>query len=80
MPEAFPVSIGTLDPAFLDLVNCYWAQFLGCLPGMLRNDKAQLLSHAELGDYAGCYIIEFGAAPIVSLPANEAESYRDLIA
>src|SRR5258707_14081569 len=80
MPELFPVSIDTLDSTFLASVDSYWAQFLGCPQAMLRKEKTQLLPHAELRDYAGCYTIEFGAAPIVSLPANEVESYRDLIA
>jgi GNAT acetyltransferase len=73
MPES-------LDFTFLDLVDRYWAQFLGCSPEMLRKEKTQLLPHAGLGDYAGCYIIEFGAAPVVSLPPDEVESYRDVIA
>jgi ribosomal protein S18 acetylase RimI-like enzyme len=80
MPESFSVSIDTLDSTFLASVDSYWAQFLGCPQAMLRKEKTQLLPHAELRDYAGCYTIEFGAAPIVSLPANEVESYRDLIA
>jgi RimJ/RimL family protein N-acetyltransferase len=80
MPGSFTGSISALDPAFVGLVDDYWAQFLGCLPEMLRNEKPLLLAHSELGDYAGCYIIEFGTAPIVSLPANEIKSYRDEIA
>jgi hypothetical protein len=80
MPESFPFPISALDSTFLDLVDSYWAEFLGCSPGVLRHDRTQLLRHAGLGDYAGCYIIEFGAAPVVSLPADEVETYRDVIA
>jgi hypothetical protein len=80
MPEPFPFPISALDFTFLDLVDSYWAQFLGCSPEMLRKEKTQLLPHAGLGDYGGCYIIEFGAAPLGSLPMDELESYRDVIA
>lgn len=80
MSQSSSVSICTLDSAFLGLVDSYWAQFLGCSPGMLRHERTQLLRHAGLGDYAGCYIIEFGSAPVVSLPANDVETYRDVIA
>jgi ribosomal protein S18 acetylase RimI-like enzyme len=79
MPESFSFPISALDSTFVDLVDSYWAQFLGCSPEMLRKEKTQLLPHAGLGDYAGCYIIEFGGAPVVSLPANEVQSYRDVI-
>jgi RimJ/RimL family protein N-acetyltransferase len=70
----------TLDSTFLDLVDRYWAKFLGCSPGALRKERAQVLAHAELANYAGCYLIEFGAAPVISLPANEVEFYGDAIA
>jgi GNAT superfamily N-acetyltransferase len=79
LPEPPTVTIRTLDPLFLSLADAYWAHFLGCSPVKLRNDRTLLLSHAELGDYAGCYIIQFGGAPVVSLPANEIESYRHVV-
>lgn len=69
-----------LDPISLGLVDAYWAQFLGCSRANLRNDRTQLIAHAELGDYAGCYVIQFGSAPIVSLPNNDVESYRHVAA
>jgi ribosomal protein S18 acetylase RimI-like enzyme len=80
MPESITGSISALDPVFVGLLDDYWAEFLGSSPEKLRKEKTQLLAHAELRDYAGCYIIEFGVAPIVSLPANEVESYREEIA
>jgi hypothetical protein len=46
---------------------------------MLRSDTAQVGVHIGQGDYAGCYLMEFGGAPIVSLPIGEIESYRAAI-
>jgi GNAT superfamily N-acetyltransferase len=66
----------TLDSALLELVDSYWTEFLDCAPDTLRRQTVQLVVHAALGDYAGCYLMEFGGAPIVSLPVHEVESYR----
>lgn len=52
---------------------------MSCPRENLRSDRTQLLAHAELSDYAGCYIIQFGSAPIVSLPDNDVESYRHVV-
>jgi hypothetical protein len=72
--------MNTLDPEFLDRVDRYWADFLGCAPDMLRRETPQVVGHAALDDYAGCYLMEFGGAPIVSLPIDEVESYRQAVA
>jgi len=55
----------------LKLVDSYWAEFFGCAPDALRTDTPQIVAHAELADHAGCYLMEFGGAPIVSLPVDE---------
>jgi hypothetical protein len=46
---------------------------------MLRSDTAQMGVQTGQGDYAGCYLMEFGGAPIVSLPIGEIEPYRAAI-
>ena len=55
----------------LDLLDDYWAGFLGVPRERLRPGEPLLVAHAaELGDYAGMYAQSFGgAAPVVSLPA-----------
>jgi hypothetical protein len=63
----------------LKLVDSYWAEFFGCPPEALRTDTPQIVAHAELGDYAGCYLMEFGGAPIVSLPVGKLEPSRGAI-
>jgi hypothetical protein len=71
--------LSSLDSSVLKLVDSYWAEFFGCAPEALRTDTPQIVAHAGLGDYAGCYLMEFGGAPIVSLPADELESSRAAI-
>jgi hypothetical protein len=61
----------------LEVIDRYWAQFFGCAPEALRTNTAQMAVHT---DYAGCYLMEFGGAPIVSLPLGEVEAYRATIA
>jgi GNAT superfamily N-acetyltransferase len=68
-----------LDSSVLKIVGSYWAEFLGCTPEALRSDTPQIVAHAGLGDYPGCYLMEFGRAPIVSLPVDELESNRTAI-
>jgi hypothetical protein len=72
-------ALSSLDSSLLKLVDSYWAQFFGCVPEALRTDTAQIVAHAGLGDYAGCYLMEFGGAPVVSLPVDELESSRAAI-
>ena len=76
----FTASVSSLDPALLELVDRYWARFFGCAPQALRSDTAQMGVHIGQGDYAGCYLMEFGGAPIVSLPIGEIEPHRAAIA
>jgi hypothetical protein len=66
-----------LHSALIEVVDCYWARFFGCTSGALRSNTAQIGVHT---DYAGCYLMEFGGAPIVSLPIAEVELYRAAIA
>jgi GNAT superfamily N-acetyltransferase len=73
------VIVSSLDSSLLKLVDSYWADFFGCALEGLRNDTPQIVAHAGIGDYAGCYLMEFGGAPIVSLPADELESNRTAI-
>ena len=68
--------MATLDRVILDLVDGYWIQFLDCSLDALRSKTAQVLAHAEHASYAGCHLIEFGAAPVISLPADEVTVYR----
>jgi GNAT superfamily N-acetyltransferase len=72
-------ALSSLDPSLLELVDSYWAQFFGCIPGALRTDTPKIVAHAGIGDHAGCYLMEFGGAPIVSLPIDELESNRAAI-
>ncbi len=69
-----------LDPAFVYIVDAYWSQFFGGSPDILRKRTAQVLGHAELSSYAGCYLMEFGAAPVISLPSDEVEFYHEAVA
>jgi GNAT superfamily N-acetyltransferase len=53
----------------LDLLDDYWAGFLGITRERLRPARPLAVAHAGLGDYAGMYAQSFGgAAPVVSLP------------
>lgn len=72
--------VNRLDPAFLDIVDAYWSQFFGSSRDTLRKETAQVLAHAELTNYAGCYLMEFGAAPVISLLPDEVEFYREAVA
>ena len=72
--------MSSLDSALLEVVDRYWAGFFDCAPEALRSDTAQIGVHNGQGDYAGCYLMEFGGAPIVSLPIGEVEPYRAAIA
>lgn len=60
-----------LAPATLDIVDGYWAGFLGVPRSRLRPPRPLAVPHAaELSDYRGIYVQAFGAAPLVSLPAE----------
>jgi RimJ/RimL family protein N-acetyltransferase len=72
--------VSSLDSALLEVVDRYWARFFDCAPEALRSDTAQIGVHVGQGDYAGCYLMEFGGAPVVSLPIGEVERYRAAIA
>ena len=62
-------AVSSLDSSLVELVDCYWVQFFGCSPAALRSEAAQIVAHAELGDYAGCYLMEFGAALLCHCPS-----------
>jgi GNAT superfamily N-acetyltransferase len=65
-----------LAPSTLDLVDEYWARFLGVSREQLRSAEPLVVAHAELADYVGMYAQSFGgAAPIVSLPPVLIERY-----
>src|SRR5215469_13206184 len=69
-----------LDSALLSTVDDYWAKFLGSEPSALRSSTVQIAVHSGLGNHLKCHLMEFGGAPVVSLPANELALYRDAIA
>ena len=69
-----------LDSALLSTVDNYWATFLGCEPSALRSSTVQVAVHSGLGNHLRCHLMEFGGAPVVSLPANELALYHDAIA
>jgi GNAT superfamily N-acetyltransferase len=71
--------LSSLDSSLLQLVDSYWAQFFGCLPEALRTDTPQIIASSGPGAYAGCYLMEFGGAPVVSLPVAQLESSRAAI-
>lgn len=65
-----------LAPDTLDVVDDYWAGFLGVSREQLRPAEPLVVAHAELADYAGMYAQSIGgAAPIVSLPPVLMERY-----
>jgi GNAT superfamily N-acetyltransferase len=60
-----------LAPATVDAVDAYWAAFLGVDRADLRPAVPVVVPHAaELAGYRGMYAQSFGAAPLVSLPAE----------
>ncbi|HST62472.1 MAG TPA: GNAT family N-acetyltransferase [Longimicrobium sp.] len=60
-----------LAPATIDTVDGYWAAFLGVPRSRLRPPHPLAIPHAaELSGYRGIYVQAFGAAPLVSLPAE----------
>ncbi|HYW12067.1 MAG TPA: GNAT family N-acetyltransferase [Longimicrobium sp.] len=60
-----------LAPATIDTVDGYWAAFLGVPRSRLRPPRPLAIAHAAaLSDYRGVYVQAFGAAPLVSLPAD----------
>src|ERR1700722_2232814 len=72
-------ALSSLDSSLLELVDFYWAQFFGCVPEALRADTPQIVASSGPGAYAGCHLMEFGGAPVVSLPVEELESNRAAI-
>lgn len=65
-----------LAPATIDTADGYWAAFLGVGREALRPAAPVAIPHAaELADYRGMYIQSFGAAPLVSLPADLLDSF-----
>jgi hypothetical protein len=65
-----------LSRSTLDLLDDYWAGFLGIPRERLRAAGPRVVVHAGLGDYAGMYAQSFGgAAPVVSLPAAVTARY-----
>jgi hypothetical protein len=87
--SSFIASVCLFDSGLLEVVDRYWARFLGCAPETLRSNTTQIGVHTGQDDYAGswlkekrvlCYLMEFGGAPIVSLPIGEIEPYRAAIA
>jgi RimJ/RimL family protein N-acetyltransferase len=78
--SCFIAPVSSMDSALLEVVDRYWAQFFGCAPEALRSDTAQMGVHTAEDDYAGCYLMEFGGSPVVSLPIGEVEPYRAAIA
>jgi RimJ/RimL family protein N-acetyltransferase len=76
----FIAPVSSLDSALLEVVDRYWARFFGCAPEALRSDTAQMGVHTGQGDYVGCYLMEFGGAPVVSLPIGEVGPYHAAIA
>ncbi len=71
--------MSSLDSSVLELVDSYWAQFFGCLPEALRADIPQIVASSGPCAYTGCYVMEFGGAPVVSLPVDELELNRAAI-
>jgi RimJ/RimL family protein N-acetyltransferase len=71
--------LSSLDASVLKLVDSYWAQFFGCAPEALRADTPQIVASPGSGACAGCYLMEFGGAPVVSMPLDESESSRAAI-
>ena len=55
--------VSSLDPVLMKVVDRYWARFFGCAPEALRSETAQLGVHT---DSAGCYLMEFGGAPVIT--------------
>jgi hypothetical protein len=71
--------LSLLDSSALKLVDAYWAQFFGCALEALRTDTPLIVASSGSSAYAGCYLMEFGGAPVVALPVGEPGSTRVLI-
>lgn len=60
-----------LAPPTVRTVDGYWAGFFGCAPGQLRGKDAVVVPHGPaLADFGGIYVQDFGAAPVISIPAH----------
>jgi GNAT superfamily N-acetyltransferase len=56
-------------------MDSYWAELFDCAPSALRGAQAHLSSPRGVGDFPECYLMEFGGAPVVSLPADERDEF-----
>ena len=69
-----------LASSTLGILDDYWAGFFGVARERLRPAAPLVVAHGELGDYTGMYAQWFGAAPIVSLPAQVLDVYGRAVA
>jgi GNAT superfamily N-acetyltransferase len=61
--------MSALRPATLEVVDRYWADWLGCEVGALRPAATLVCPHGPgLSDYDGTFVLLAGGAPVVSLP------------
>ena len=69
-PLRHPGTSRPLASSTRGIVDAYWAAFFGCDREALRPPRALAVPHAGAADYAGAFAVEFGGAPLVSLPAS----------
>jgi RimJ/RimL family protein N-acetyltransferase len=69
-----------LTPLTLAALTRYWASFFGCPPGALDAPGARVLPHAELAAYQGIYCFRRGDAALISVPPDEEDRWRELLA
>jgi GNAT superfamily N-acetyltransferase len=63
----------------LDVVETFWAEFLGCKPQDFRGKGSRIVEHgSQLADYSGAYIFIRNGAVIVSLPGSMLKTFTDV--
>jgi GNAT superfamily N-acetyltransferase len=61
--------MGTPPTASIELVDRYWAEWLGCTVPDLRPTSTRVHAHGPgLADYDGTFVLLAGGAPVISLP------------
>jgi len=69
------------DPSLDSLVNEYWAAEFGFEPEELFAEPLRIVTHRNsLANYHGVFSLFRGGAAIVSLPSNQADALRPLLA
>lgn len=64
----------------IDILDAYWASFLGCAVQELESDAPRIIRHkGELVDYFGLFAFFRKSTPIVSVPDDQLESMKRFV-